>query len=70
MRPEVAIELCDTILSLCEQLPEKAEEFKEGVTQRTQNLRDWIEENERCTGPQARALQNIEEGVRAWLPDS
>ncbi len=62
-----AIEEIDKVLELCEELPERAETFREGVEEKLNGMRDWIEENKHCTDPQATAIENIGDGVRKWL---
>ena len=67
MTPEDAIVLCDEILELIEELPDDAEDFGMQVGERVDDIKEWIEDNERCTDPQATALENMKAGVERWI---
>jgi translation elongation factor EF-4 len=62
-----AIRQCESILSDCEELPERADEFKDGVTETVESIQSWIEENRHVTDKQLAALDNMQEKVGNWL---
>lgn len=62
-----AVELCGEILDMCDELPERADDFREGVEERVRDMCAWIEDNRRVTEKQTNALENIKRGVEKWL---
>lgn len=64
---EDAIELADEILAMCEDLPERAEDFRDSIETKVKDMREWIEENQYVTERMATALENMHGGVTAWL---
>lgn len=64
---ESAIEQCEKIIDLCDELPERAEDFNFSVLEKTESIRDWIAEHETVTPAQQDALDNMESGVMRWL---
>jgi hypothetical protein len=64
---EDALELCESILSDLEELPNHAFRFYEGIKGKVLSIQDWVEENEHITDKQAQALENMHEGVRKWF---
>lgn len=64
---ETAMEQCDRIISMCEEVRERGEDFAFGVMERTESIKGWIEENKTVTSAQLEALDNMESGVGRWL---
>ena len=62
-----AIEQCERILEMCDEVPDRGEEFADGVRERTQSIFEWIEENRHVTDAQITALENMESGVSRWI---
>ena len=67
-----ALEQCETILELIEyDIPSKAREdspdFFEPIEERVTSMAEWITSNERITPKMAKALDNMEAGVRKWI---
>lgn len=62
-----ALEQCDLIISLCDDLPERADDFRDSIESKVGDIALWLEENERVTEAQLEALDNMEAGVRRWL---
>ncbi|NLX99047.1 MAG: hypothetical protein GXY83_23140 [Rhodopirellula sp.] len=69
LKPEVreALQQCVRILSLCEEVPERGEEFAGSVADGVREVAETIEEQNRVTADQQRALDNWEAGIAAWL---
>lgn len=61
------LEQCDRILALCDDVPERGEEFAESVRGKVESIRDWIEEHGEATEAQQQALDNMEEAVGRWI---
>ncbi len=59
--------LCDEILELIPDLPEKAEEFGASVEEKTLNIKEWIETNNMVTPAQIKALKNMMKGLSKWF---
>jgi hypothetical protein len=68
MEPDEALDLAEEILTDLDDLPERAEDFKESVLEKVTGMKDWIEEHQAVTEKMATALQNIRAGVDKWLP--
>lgn len=62
-----AIEQCEAILSDCEDIPERGEDFAAGVIEKVESIQSWIEDNRHVTEPQLTALDNMEGAVAKWL---
>jgi hypothetical protein len=63
---EDALALCDEIQEILEELPEKAQKFRNSVESKVQDMRDWIAEHQHCTPKQYEALKNMKKGAEAW----
>ena len=64
---ETRLEQCQEIQDLCEQVPERGEDFAASVMEKVQSIADWIEANESVTADQAEALDNMQAGVERWI---
>ncbi len=62
-----AIRQCESILSDCEDIPERGEDFAAGVIERVESIQGWIEENKHVTEAQESALKNMENAVARWV---
>ena len=62
-----AIEQCERIVAMCEDLPEAGEDFGLSVSEKTSDIWKTIEATRRVTRGQQEALDNMEEGVNRWL---
>lgn len=62
-----AIELCDEIESLADEVPEAGEDFATSVSERTAGIRETIEENNYATPGQLSALENMRDGLARWI---
>jgi phage shock protein A len=62
-----AIRQCESILSDCQEIPERGEDFAEGVIEKVESIQSWIEENRHVTDPQLTALDNMEGAVGKWI---
>lgn len=62
-----AVEQCDRILTLCDEMPERGEEMATSCQESTQSIRDWIIEHDHVTDKQLRALTNMESGLEKWM---
>lgn len=67
--PDVAeaLEQCDHILTLCDEVEGRGESFAADISEKVQGVRDWIETNDHVTEKQLSALQGWEAGVSKWL---
>jgi hypothetical protein len=64
---KTAVEWCDRILEDVENMPSRAEEFGESVSEKVSLIQEWVEENEHITDGQRDALERMEASVRRWL---
>lgn len=67
MSPRQFVTRCRGVLEKADELPERAADFQEGVTERLQSMADWAEENSRVTPKMIEAISNIEKGIDRWL---
>jgi hypothetical protein len=58
---------CRAVLEKADELPDRAGDFQEGVTERLQSMADWAEENSKVTDKMIEAVNNIERGINRWL---
>ena len=61
------IEQAEGILVMCDDVPERGEEFSRSVAEGVSEVMATIEERGRVTAEQHRALDNWESGVSAWI---
>lgn len=61
------LERANTLLSDVDDLPERAEEFAEGVREKTSGMVTWAEENKHVTDKMEIALSNMQDGAGRWL---
>jgi hypothetical protein len=66
-RAEEAIEQCNEICELCEEVPERGEDFAISVYEKVKDIRDTIEKTNHVTDAQQQALDNMQAGVKAWI---
>ena len=64
---EYAVALCDDVLEPIDDLPERAEEFAEGVREKVASIKETIKLSERVSPAQVNAIRNMEAGIRKWL---
>ena len=64
---EEALELCEEIQDLLEELPDRAEDFGQSIGEKVSDMTQWIEENERVTPRQVNALENMRSGCEKWI---
>jgi hypothetical protein len=64
---EEALEQCDTIAAMCEEVPERGADFAIGVAEKAADIRLTIERMQVVTRFQQDALDNMEAGVSRWL---
>lgn len=62
-----ALDQCDHILELCDEVPTKGEDFAESVREKVESIAEWIRENEHVTDAQKESLDNMERGVSRWI---
>jgi hypothetical protein len=62
-----ALELCDEIEEMLQDLPDRAAAFAQSVGEKIEDMGRWIEENEHVTQNQIDALQNMKSGCEKWL---
>ena len=63
---EAALEYCNELLELLEELPDAAADFVDGVSERVTSMLEWIEDNEHVTENQIVALENMRRGADKW----
>lgn len=69
-RPEdvrEALELCESILSMCDEVPEGGEEFVCSIREKVESIQEFVDEKNRVSPAQLNALKNMESGVGRWL---
>lgn len=62
-----AVEQCERIISLCEEVPERGEEFALSVMDSVREVMETIQATRHVTERQKEALDNWEGGVRVWI---
>jgi hypothetical protein len=62
-----ALQLCDDLESLIEDLPERAEDFAASLNEKMHSICQWVEANEHATESQITALENMIAGAERWL---
>ena len=62
-----ALQVIEETLALLDDLPEQAEDFRESVQDKLENICDWVREREFVTDAQANAINNMARGVDKWL---
>lgn len=67
LQADKAIEQCENILELLDDLPERAEDFADSVREKVESIKGWIEENDHVTDGQINALDNMEGAVLRWI---
>lgn len=63
----LAQELIETIRELAGEVPDRGLEFAESVVARADNIAEYIEIHGDVTAAQIAALQNMANGLRAWI---
>jgi len=61
------LDLCDTIIGKCEEVPENGEDFAQSVEEKTRDIKATIESSRRVMDGQKTALDNMLSGVERWL---
>jgi hypothetical protein len=64
-----ALEFLDDIddaIASAEDLPERAEDFADGVLEKLRSIRQWVVDNDHVTEAQERAVQNMAGGIARW----
>lgn len=61
-----ALQLCEDILEMLGDLPERAAEFSESVEDKVLSIMKWAEIDS-VTEAQLQALRNMQRGVEKWL---
>lgn len=64
---EHALEVIEEALASLDDLPERAEDFRESVRDKLESICDWVAEHESITGAQATAVNNMIAGIERWL---
>lgn len=64
---EEAMELCDQIEEMADEMPSRAEEFTSSVCEKSADIRASVEERGRATPGQILALENMVSGMSRWL---
>ncbi len=67
LRVEEALELVDSIVDGCGQIPERGQEYAESVSERATDIGRTIEERQFVTDKQMSALENMLAGVNRWI---
>lgn len=64
---KAAIALCKVLIEKCADLPERAEDFGNSVTEKAESVMAWVDEHRHVTPAQMGMLENMERGVDKWL---
>lgn len=62
-----AIDLCDEIESLAEDVPERGEDFASSVCDQAGGIRETVERLGAATDAQVTALENMKSGLSRWI---
>lgn len=66
---KLAIEQCERIIDMTDELPEAGWDFGESVAEKCRDIWKNIEKHNRVTEGQQDALDNMEDGVSRWFSD-
>jgi archaellum component FlaC len=66
---EQAEDLIEEINSLLEELPERAEDFYQSVSETVHDISIFIDKHRRVTKKQINALENMLYGIQKWSRD-
>jgi hypothetical protein len=58
---------CNRILYMCDQVPERGEDFAGSVRERVESIKEYVEEHDSISPGQQQALDSMEDGVARWL---
>ena len=61
------VDQCDDLLCSLDDLPERAEDFADGVRTTIEGMRNWAEDHEHVTEKMQTALENTTFAVEKWL---
>lgn len=61
------IDQCEAVIARLDELPERAEDFAEGVRETLEGIVIGIRERREVTAAQCVAIDNIERGVEKWI---
>ena len=64
---EAEIERCNELIDLCDEVPERGEEFASSVQEKAESIAATIEAREHVTERQTQAIDNMMAGVERWL---
>lgn len=64
---EDAVEQCERILEMLDDLPDEAEEFASSVGEKVESIMEYAKSRQRITEGQQTALDNMEAGCQRWL---
>lgn len=59
-----AVDLCDEILELCEDVPDRSGDFATSVTEKVESIREWICEHDHVTEKQMASLENMKSHIQ------
>ena len=59
--------ICKEIITLCDEVPDKAIDFAEEVREKTESINNWVHTNLRVTDKQMIALKNMKSGLERWI---
>ena len=59
---------CDSLIRMCEDVPERGADFASSVQERVEGMRQWAEENRHVTEKMEAALTRMTDGVAKWMP--
>lgn len=62
-----AVALASSIIEDCDEIPEAGEDFAASVQEKVGSIMETIEELDRVSPNQIRALVNMQSGVARWL---
>ncbi len=66
-RVQEALDLVDSIVSGCDDIPEEGADFASSVAERASSIGETIEQRQHVTDKQFSALENMLSGVERWL---
>lgn len=60
------IETCKDLLSRASDLPSRADDFADGISERIRGMQAWVNEHDHVTPAMWTAVGNIEAGIARW----
>jgi hypothetical protein len=62
-----AVEDLDAVLSMCDDVPERGEDFADSVRDGAIDMQEWIKKEKYVSADQRRSIENWKDGLMRWI---